>query len=558
MELDTIESSDETVVRLIEACHEGESSLVASLMSSHPLLANSEDDRGQTPLAAGGQHVDIVRLLLARGADPNRAGRAGWTPLHAACGAKHSDDAIRELLTVAPGAAAARNEDGNTPLHYLVRSSHSDALLLSDVVDVSEIDARNKGGETALLIAAWRDNPAAVMLLLAKGANARLPNNAGQTPLHAAALLGSRRSAELLLPASDPCLPDAQGRTADQLAEADSPLKRMLQGAREAEERAQRTRKWLHEAGVDARYHNLFVIEEFDVTSLKLVSDEVLRSMGLPAAVRVTVLHAARKSASISTSSNAANSSSPRMGNENGYGGLLSTDQEEESSSVDNCGGDEMLREELMARHVPVVERRELQVRHVIGRGFFATVRLCEWNGVRVAAKEINARPARADKGARQLFLQEVAIMARLRHPNVVQFLGVSLRSDGGPVILTEFMAGGTLFSAVRLLSWRMGDEASQRFFRVATDVCKGMCYLHSSAGVIHRDLTSKNVLLDLDFSARIADFGVSRLDSPDYLTLPVGALPYVAPEVYLHHRYSAAADVYSFGIILCETLTGR
>lgn len=69
--------------------------------------------------------------------------------------------------------------------------------------------------------------------------------------------------------------------------------------------------------------------------------------------------------------------------------------------------------------------------------------------------------------------------------------------------------------------------------------------------------LWCKNVLLDAAGVAKIADFGVSRLDNPDYLTHPVGALPYVAPEVYLHHRYSFHADVYSFAVILCEMLTG-
>jgi serine/threonine protein kinase len=82
------------------------------------------------------------------------------------------------------------------------------------------------------------------------------------------------------------------------------------------------------------------------------------------------------------------------------------------------------------------------------------------------------------------------------------------------------------------------------------------MLYLHG-VGVVHRDLTPKNVLLDKE-GAKIADFGVSRLNDIDYITHPVGALPYVAPEVYLQHRYSAAADVYSFAVILWEMLTGH
>jgi hypothetical protein len=87
-------------------------------------------------------------------------------------------------------------------------------------------------------------------------------------------------------------------------------------------------------------------------------------------------------------------------------------------------------------------------------------------------------------------------------------------------------------------------------------DVCKGMVYLHNTAGVIHRDLTPKNVLLDSAASAKIADFGVSRLDNPDYLTHPVGALPYVAPEVKQakkqHSSLSNSKGVFAPSLQLC------
>lgn len=98
--------------------------------------------------------------------------------------------------------------------------------------------------------------------------------------------------------------------------------------------------------------------------------------------------------------------------------------------------------------------------------------------------------------------------MARLRHPNVVQFLGVSLQNSFF-CILTEYMAGGTLFAAMREPTWKSDSE--RRFFKIACDICKGMNYLHVTAGVIHRDLTSKNVLLDSIGTAKIADFGRER-----------------------------------------------
>lgn len=170
------------------------------------------------------------------------------------------------------------------------------------------------------------------------------------------------------------------------------------------------------------------------------------------------------------------------------------------------------------------------------------------------AAQSITDNPNRS-KTQREMFLAEVAIMARLRHPHVVQLLGVTL-GGGALAIVTEYMGGGTLHGLVRSPRWSAAE--GRRLYRVALQVCKGMAYLHSTQ-TLHRDLTSRNVLMDTEQNAKIADFGVSRLSNPDYVAAhPVGALPYVAPEVYTHHRYTPASDVYSMGIILCEMLTGQ
>lgn len=226
------------------------------------------------------------------------------------------------------------------------------------------------------------------------------------------------------------------------------------------------------------------------------------------------------------------------------------------SSSVDREDDDLNLCEELEKRNVPILGREHLVLRHVVGRGFFSHVHLAEWDGILVAVKTLADSPHRT-KSNQSLFLSEVGILSKLRHPRVLQLLGVMLGSPTDPTalsIVTEYMAGGTLHALVRSPRWEPLE--GRRFYNVAIGVCRGMAYLHHT-NVLHRDLTSKNILLDLDEGPKLADFGVSRVAQDDYLTHPVGALPYVAPEVYLHHCYSTASDVYSMAMVCYEMLSG-
>ena len=89
-------------------------------------------------------------------------------PLHAACTGR-SDEAVRALLAAGPGAGARPNDDGNVPLHYAVRGALQPATLAA-LADHCDLQTRNRGGETALFIAAWRGREDHVMLLLGKGA----------------------------------------------------------------------------------------------------------------------------------------------------------------------------------------------------------------------------------------------------------------------------------------------------------------------------------------------------------------------------------------------------
>jgi len=189
--------------------------------------------------------------------------------------------------------------------------------------------------------------------------------------------------------------------------------------------------------------------------------------------------------------------------------------------------------------------------RVVLGRGGFGTVYRGVLNGVQPVAVKVMGRPGAS---ASRSFLREAAIMQHVsRDRNVVQFYGVAETGEE-QMVLSEVMEGGDLHAA---LSGPRGGEVGWggRGRALALDVARGLCFLHAN-GVIHRDLTSRNILLSGDWAcAKIADVGTAAIHSHGYLTLgagdAIGTLAWAAPELLLNHKVTPAADVYSFGIVL-------
>ena len=202
-----------------------------------------------------------------------------------------------------------------------------------------------------------------------------------------------------------------------------------------------------------------------------------------------------------------------------------------------------------------VVRREEIEMTGPeLGRGGWATVSVATFRGVQVAAKIIHRQIISHHNI--QLFRREMNMAARLRHPNLVQFIGAT--SEGNMVILTELMPTSL---RARL---EVDTYLQPQFVKsISRDVARALNYLHQMQPdpIIHRDISSANVLLEPllggQWRAKLSDYGTVNLVR-QLETVNPGSPVYAAPEANNPSLQSPKMDIYSFGALMLEMLTGR
>lgn len=195
---------------------------------------------------------------------------------------------------------------------------------------------------------------------------------------------------------------------------------------------------------------------------------------------------------------------------------------------------------------------------HKLGEGGFGPV----FKGKLVDGREVAVKMlSQSSRQGQKEFINEAKLLARVQHRNVVNLLGYCTHGDE-KLLVYEYVSNESLDKLLfkpdrrQMLDWK-------RRYEIIAGIAKGLLYLHedSHSCIIHRDIKASNILLDDKWVPKIADFGMARLfpeDQTHVNTRVAGTNGYMAPEYVMHGHLSMKADVFSFGVLMLELISGQ
>ncbi|XP_055898146.1 serine/threonine-protein kinase TNNI3K-like [Biomphalaria glabrata] len=534
--------------------HSGVAALHIAAMCGHHEIAKSLVESGakidmgdlvkfsSLHIACHFGHEKVVDLLLSNGSDINISGSVGDRPIHLA--SSKANLKIMQLLVEGTSQQTAdvnvKDDEGHTPLHFCCKSGHLVTLhyLLDHGASPHEV---NIYGDTPLHLACYNGKLEIAKQLVSQTGQDSLTmeNIFSETPLHSACTFGKNLELVKFLLAQTSVDINYQGKDG-------------------------------HTALHSACYHGHIRCVQFLL--------ENRADMNLVAAV----------SDQSGDSEKREEQTALMWAYEKGHDSIVTLLKHYKRPNDESACGDYSQPGSLDGSYVAVpsplgklrsmtkekidvlqlranlshqfhLQITDLEFQETIGSGSFGKVYKGKCKGRTVAIKRYRASSFGA-KSDVDMFCREVAILAKLNSPYVINFIGACLDDPSQFAIVTHYVSGGSLFSLLHEQK-RLIDVQSK--LTIALDVAKGMEYLHNMPlPIIHRDLNSHNILLEENGHAVVADFGESRFlrsADEDNMTKQPGNLRWMAPEIFTQcTKYSVKADMFSYSLVLWELLSGE
>ncbi|XP_063611919.1 serine/threonine-protein kinase TNNI3K-like isoform X1 [Penaeus indicus] len=483
----------------------------------------------------------VVEYLLSRGVDVNIAGSVGDRPLHLSSTFGYYK--VVQMLLKKGARVRIQDEEGNTALHCCVRNGHSNILnLLLQPQFRSDAHITNVYLDTPLHVACYHGWFECAKALLTYGGSSLLlkENLWGEIAVQAACTGGQSIDLVDFLLSQDPALINYQS------PDGHTPL---------------------HSACYHGHAKIVQLLLSHGADTNLTAHDRILNSEKKIIQEEQTPLMWAYEKGYDDIASILKYFRRPGLYEDYARGDYLSGLETTYFPIPSPIGKlRTMIQEKIDVLHLRSVLPPELHLSlsdienmENIGSGSFGKIYKGKYEDKIVAVKRYRANMSYG-KSDVEMFCREVSVLGSLDSPYIVKFVGACLQDPSQFAIVTEYVAGGSLFSTLHEQK-RSIDTVTR--LQIALDVANGMLYLHTlPQPIIHRDLNSHNILLSNDCRARVADFGESRFVRnilEENMTKQPGNLRWMAPEVFTQcTRYSIKADVFSFGLCLWELLASE